>query len=503
MTSPSVTPERSGIGRVITALGAAARDSRVLLLAIVAALVSNALVLPLAGMATLLIVVVGGLILSLRRVEFGLVLMIVSAFVIPTRFGLVGFSLVMASGLLGLGLWFAGRVVSGPPRSRLFGTIDIIAFIFLLAQLVSYTNAAINARSENLVAKGDLELVLILTYLGMLLFAMEVVTVERQIYWLVNLLLLGASFMALVGILEFAFNTQLAEYLRPPGFTVPPEEARGALFAPQRLGLTRVFGTAQGSIEFAAVLSACLPLAIFDAFGGPTRTARRIGALATVLILVAVPLSVSRTGVVGVLVGLIVTYFGLDKEMRSKLLRRGAVLVVAGMVVVPASVNVFYQVVVDFAAQDENLDVSGRSDDYSIVRAIILERPILGSGLATFVPTEARIVESRRVRTLFLDNQYLGTLVTSGLVGLGALIALPVGGWFVSRASKRRTENDRMRLLAHCGGASLLVHAVTWALYDAFAFRTAGTTFFLTLAIVGSVDSATRSEGRRRRVLTS
>jgi len=503
VTTPTVTPERSGIGRVVDVLGNAARDSRVLLLALVAALVSNALVLPLAGMATLLIVVVGGLILSLRQVEFGLVLMIVSSFVIPTRFGLVGFSLVMASGLLGLGLWFAGRVVSGPPRSRLFGAVDIIAFVFFIAHLISYTNAALNARSGARVSAGDLQLVLVLSYLGILLFAMEVVTVERQIYWLVNLLLLGASFMALVGVLEFVFSTQLAEYLRPPGFTVPPNDGRGALFAPERLGLTRIFGTAQGSIEFAAVLSSCLPLALFDAFRGPTRAMRRIGAIASVLILVAVPLSVSRTGIVGVIVGVVITYFGFSKELRPKLFRRGVILVVAGLLVVPASINVFYRVVVDFAAQDENLDTSGRSDDYAVVRALVLERPILGTGLATFVPNEPRIVESRRVRSLFLDNQYLGTLVNSGLVGLAALVALPLGGWFVAQASKRRTENDRMRLLAHCAGASVLVHAVTWALYDAFAFRTAMTTFFLTLAIVGAVDSVTRSEGRRRRVLTA
>lgn len=500
MSAPVTPSERSGIRRVLGVVGDAASDSRVLVVALGGALLGNALLLPLAGMATLLAVVIGALLLSLRRAEFGLVLLVVSTFVIPTRFGLVGFSLVMASGLLGFGLWFAGRVVSGPPRSRLFGTIDILAFLYLMATILSYANAAVGARPGARVSAGDLTLVLTLAYLGILMFAMEVVTVERQIYWLVNLLLLGCAFMAAVAIAEFATGLQLAERLRPPGFSVPPFNGEGALAAPQRLGLTRVFGTAQGSIEFSAVLSVCLPLAIFDALKGPTRAMRRIGATATVLILVAVPLAVSRTGIVGVSLGLVLTYVGLDTELRSKVLRRGLLLLAVAAVVVPTSVSVFSQVLVNFTAEDENLDLQGRAGDYTIVRSIVLERPILGSGLATFDPRQARIVDGRRVRNLYLDNQYLGSLVNSGLIGLAALVALPIGGIAVARASKRRTENERLALLAHCAGVSLIVSAVTWGLYDAFAFRTAMATFFLVLAIVGSLDSVTRSEGRRRRI---
>ncbi len=500
MTVPVVPPERSGIRRVIGALGGAGRDSRVLVLALIAALVGNALLLPLAGMATLLVVVIGGLVLSLRQVEFGLVLMVVSSFVIPTRFGLVGFSLVMASGLLGLGLWFAGRVVSGPPRSRLFGAIDVVALVYFVTHLISYANAALGARSSAQVANGDLQLVLILSYLGMLLFAMEVVTVERQVYWLVNLLLLGAGFMALVAIAEFATGVELAERLRPPGFSVPPRSSdSGALFAPERLGLTRVFGTAQGSIEFSAVLSICLPLAIFDAFKAPTRAMRRIGGSVTMLILVAVPLAVSRTGVVGIIVGVGITYLGFDKDLRSRMLRRGVALVAVAAVVVPTSVTVFSEIVVNFASGEENLDVSSRAGDYGIVRSIVLDRPVLGGGLGSFDPRAARIVDDRRIRNLFLDNQYLGTLVNSGLVGLVGLASLPVGGWFVARAARRRTENERLAALATSVSASLAVSAVTWALYDAFAFRTAMTTFFLVLAIAGAVGNISRSEGRRRR----
>jgi polysaccharide biosynthesis protein PslJ len=503
VTAPVVPPERSGIRRVVGALGGAASDSRILVVALAAALLGNALLLPLAGMATLLAIVVGALVLSLRRAEFGLVLLVVSSFVIPTRYGLVGFSLVMASGLLGLGLWFAGRVVSGPPRSRLFGTIDILAFVYFMATLLSYANAAVGARSAARVGSADLALVLTLAYLGVLLFAMEVVTVERQVYWLLNLLLLGCAFMAAVAVVEFATGLQLADRLRPPGFTIPPDTGEGALVAPERLGLTRVFGTANGSIEFSAVLSICLPLAIFDALKAPTRAMRRIGSTATALILVAVPLAVSRTGIVGLTIGLILTYVGLDAELRSKVLRRGALMVAIAAVVVPTSLSVFSQVLVNFAAEDETFGVEGRAGDYTIVRSLVLDKPVLGTGLSTFNPREARIVDGRRIRNLYLDNQYLSTMVNSGLLGLASMAALPIGGIAVARACKRRTENERLAVLAHCASVSLFVAAVTWGLYDALAFRTATVTFFIILAIVGSVDSVTRNEGRRRRVRVS
>ena len=492
--------ERSGIRRAIGFLGNTGRDGRFFALALGAALVGNALLLPLAGITTLLLVVVAGVVLSLRQVEFGLVRIVISGFAIPTRFGLVGFSLVMATGLLGLSLWFAGRIVSGPPRSRLFGTVDILALLFFVAHLISYANAALGARSAGRVATGDRQLVLILAYLGMLLFAMEIVTVERQIYWLVNLLLVGAAFMAAVALTEFVTGLELAQRLRPPGFTTPPDTGNGgALLAPERFGLTRVYGTAQGTIEFSAVLSTCLPLAIFHWLQAPTAAMRRVGAVAAILIPIAVPLAASRTGIVGLLVGGVFTYFGLDQALRLRVRRRALLAIAVALLVIPTSLSVFSQVVVNFASEDENLGVEGRTGDYSLVRSIVLDRPILGSGLATFDATEARIVDDRRIRNLFIDNQYLSTAINSGLLGLAALAALPIGGFFVARASRRRTESQRLGVLAHCASASMVVSAVTWSLYDAFAFRTAMTTFFLILAIIGGVDSVTRSEGRRRR----
>lgn len=503
MTEPSGSNAPSTRRRLRGAVRTAGGSGRFFAVALVAALIGNSLLLPLAGIATLVVVVGLGVVLGLRQVEFGLVLIVVSGFVIPTRFGLVGFSLVMASGLLGLGLWFAGRLVSGPPRARIFGAVDVLAVLFFVAHLVSYANAALSARTDRAVAAGDRQLVLILAYLGMLLFVMEVVTIERQVYWVLNLLLLGAGFMAAVAIAEFVTGASLADSLRPPGFTTPPEGLGGALEAPERFGLTRVFGTAQGTIEFSAVLVSCFPLAIFHWLRAPTVAMRRVGAAVTGLILIGVPLAASRTGIVGLVMGILLTYVGLDRELRERVFKRAIVFIVGAIIVIPTSLSVASQVVVNFASDEQNLGTEGRTGDYSIVRSIVLDKPVLGSGLANFDPTEARIVDDRRIRNLFLDNQYLSTAVDSGFVGLAALVAMPLGGILVARAARRRTENERLRVLMHCASVSLAVSGMTWAFYDSFAFRTAMLTFFMILAIVGAVDGVTRNEGRRRRDLNA
>ena len=66
-----------------------------------------------------------------------------------------------------------------------------------------------------------------------------------------------------------------------------------------------------------------------------------------------------------------------------------------------------------FTGLSSDPSIAGRTDDYAVVGKFISESPWFGRGFGTFLPKEYFI----------LDNQYLGSIVETGYVGLGALLA--------------------------------------------------------------------------------
>jgi O-antigen ligase len=188
----------------------------------------------------------------------------------------------------------------------------------------------------------------------------------------------------------------------------------------------------------------------------------------------------------------------LDGELRRKFLRRSGVVLLAALIVMPVSLSLFSQVVTNFSNSEENLSTDGRAGDYEVVRAMVAERPLFGLGDGQFSASETRLVEGRRIKTLWLDNDYLLALVRAGLLGLAALVALPVVGVAICRASRRRTGSQRISVISNCCMVAIVTSALTWAFFDASAFRMNRSFFFVILAIAGILDNLTRGEEERR-----
>ena len=129
----------------------------------------------------------------------------------------------------------------------------------------------------------------------------------------------------------------------------------------------------------------------------------------------------------------------------------------------------------------------GRTMDYVLVGRMLSDAPWFGHGLGTFDPSVY----------FFLDNQYLGTLIETGLVGLTGMIGLFLVGLFTARSVHRMCREARLADLGELGGAmaaSMFVVITTFITFDAFAFRMVAGVLFVLLGLIGAAWRVARVE---------
>lgn len=481
-----VEPAVRSAGRRLGAL----LGSDVLTLALIAlAVVGNAIILPVPAVAVLALVIVVALLVVARNPLTLIVLYGISIFVIPTRFGLKGQSLVMVLGLVALGLWAFFRLQDGPAPSRRSNALPLVLAAFLAMRLVQYANAALHHRTPDRITAADRQIILVLSFIGIALFVSELARSRSRRRAVVMVVVMGTAFMAAVAVAEFAIGIEIDDLLRPPGFVSGArDDGGGALFAPDRFGIDRVFGTANGVIEFAAVLSAALPLATYVALRGAATWERNVGRLTVLLIIVGLPLAVTRTGVVGFVLAGVLTLAGLPKGQRARALGAFAAGFAVLLLFFPAVTDATIGLVKDFTGtQAENVGLEGRTGDYEIVWDLVQDQALLGEGLQTHDPILPRQVEGGRIRNLFLDNQYLSELLAGGVLGVLSLLSLPVSGVLAAGRVRRVATDDDDVALAGALRATVIVLAVTWSFYDSFSTRSATGLFFLVFGLLSAL----------------
>jgi O-antigen ligase len=125
-----------------------------------------------------------------------------------------------------------------------------------------------------------------------------------------------------------------------------------------------------------------------------------------------------------------------------------------------------------------------RTDAYTEAVPYISAHPWLGQGFQTFLPQTY----------FFVDNQYLTSLLETGVLGLLALVACFVTGWFTAQKVRARATDARTRDLGQCLAASIAVAAVCFASFDALSFSIAAGVFFLLFGCVGAAWRLSRTQ---------
>jgi hypothetical protein len=376
-------------------------------------------------------------------------------------------------GLLCL-LWYGLSVLS--PSSGLCRGRQPVRYAFgflLVTWLFSYL--ALNARLAPAIEQTGSQATIfrLLGWIGVGLLAADGLRSVDELLRLSRFLVGMVAIVATVAMLQFVNVDVVDPLTRLPGFTIVGDLTSTA----QRGSFNRVAGTTGHPIEFAALITMVLPLALQIA---PWSRNRKVWFGAAALIGIGVPISISRTAFLGVAIGLAL----LLPHWGARRLRDTGVAIVGLAAFVFVAVPGLLGTVAQYLGLRSGGDTSlaTRTGDYAAVAPFVEHSPIWGRGVGTFIPPQYRI----------LDNQYLMSLIDTGVLGFIALVALFLIPIFCARdawSHARAAGDDCFRDIARGLFAAVVVAAVCLATFDAVSFWSF---FAIAMVMLGMCGAASR-----------
>lgn len=241
-------------------------------------------------------------------------------------------------------------------------------------------------------------------------------------------------------------------------------------------GRASVVGPTDHAIAIGTMLAMSLSFALTGLIYATDRLRKVAYAIAVGLMLAACFSTIRKTGFLAP-VGALTSLLLLRPRQMLRLLPLGIVLVIAIQFMNPGSISSIKSQFVGGQGFFKNDSVTGRTDDYGPARPDVLNNLALGRGHGTFDPSHYR----------FLDNEYLGRIIETGVVGLVAFLLLILTVIRVAYRASRCKDPDRARM-GVAVVASVSVYLVTNFVYDSMAFPEAPYLFFFLagLAVVAA-----------------
>ncbi|MGO9845609.1 MAG: O-antigen ligase family protein [Methylocella sp.] len=365
--------------------------------------------------------------------------------------------------------WMAERLIpSGGGR-----LIRVAMLIFALAVLASFVAGMTRDITQTEVLAADSGLVWLVSSAALVIVACQAITDYRRLDALLRTLVILGSVISVIGILQF-LGLDLTQYIHIPGLSVNIEQAQADLI---RNGFVRPQGTASQPIEFGVVLAMLFPLALQQAFD-PTRGGRFRRWAPVALIGFTAPLTLSRSGIIGLGVVLLVLFPTWKLRRQGNALCVLVICVGAMHLLVRGLIGTFIQLFEGiFNGQDSS--VNDRIADYGGVAQYIQQRPLFGRGIGTFLPLMYR----------YTDNMYLLATVEIGVVGVLAMTFLFIAGMQSAAMGRRRAGDQRQRETGQALLAAMAAAGITSATFDSLTFPMFSGLFFLLLGCCGAYYS--------------
>jgi O-antigen ligase len=372
--------------------------------------------------------------------------------------------------------WLAGRVRpaagSGAPRLALCAFAAAVLLGYL--SLSDPTRQAVGLETQ----AADRGLIGLAAWAGVLLIASAGIREYAELQRVLRRAVLYGSGIGALGILEFFTSKDLLASVHVPGLrtstSVSELITRGSFIRPSS-------NTSQ-PLELAAVLALLLPFAIQQAFE-PGRTGLLRRWLPVALIGGAMPLTVSRTSIIGLFVVLVLLVPTWPAQRRWPALGVLAVGVGLLKVAVPGLLSTTVGLFSSFLGNSDN-STQARTADYSGVAQYVQQRPLFGRGYGTFIPSLYR----------YTDNMYLLALVEIGAVGVFALLLLYLTGWRCGRLGRRLCTDPSRRELGQSFAAAMAAALVLSATFDSLGFPMFAGLLFLLLGLSGAYLGIARRE---------
>ena len=346
--------------------------------------------------------------------------------------------------------------------------VRVAATIFAGAVVAAYISASRHAVPAPQQNGADRGLIVLAGWAGVLALAADGIGRADRLRTLLRRIVMLATAMAALGMIEFCTGVDLTKYIMIPGLSVHQQLTD----LMSRNGLVRVTATTGQPLELNAVLAMSLPIALHQARFAPAALRVRRW-LQVALITAVVPMTGSRSAFIGLAVICIVLFPTWHRRERRRAYLAGLAAPALAWLVKPSLVSSFTALFGRLGTDQSSLS---RADAYSEAVPYIAAHPWLGQGFQTFFPQTY----------FFVDNQYLTSLVETGVLGLLALVAFFATGWFTARSARATATDARTRDLGQCLAVSIAVGAICFASFDALSFSIAAGLFFLLLGCVGA-----------------
>lgn len=384
-------------------------------------------------------------------------------------------ALVMGLACFAWWAYYQVQRIDTPPAGRQPVRTAFLAVLacFLISYVVAMTRAIDGAESST----ADIGLISIFSWGGILLITNDGVRSRDRFEVLVRRLIFAGGAVATLGVVQFVTGEAWVDRISIPGLSVNTS-LTGVL---ERSGFNRPAGTAIHPIEFGAVITMILPIAINYALTDRTRGLCRRW-YPVLAIALAVVLSISRSAIISAIVGI-----GVVAMAWTPSVRRWALLIITGFMgvvclTIPGLLGTLTGL---FTGIGGDSSAQSRTGSYGLAAQFIERSPAFGRGFSTFLP-----------KYRILDNQYLGLAIEVGAVGLLAVLGL----FFVAGRCARRMRaagTDRhTQQLGQSLAAAVCAGAVGLAFYDGFGFPTATGMLFLVLGLAGAGLRLVRAEHR-------
>jgi O-antigen ligase len=364
--------------------------------------------------------------------------------------------------------WCASLLVDQRVRLRRSGLDMPIAAVAVTAVLsVVFNIDGIDGIVGSQVAKS---LLFLATFLLVFYFLVSVIRSLHAVEVMGAVLVVGGVVLAAFAALESRFGLtpfdDLHRFLPFLELLQDFEITRGAN--------VRAMASAEHPIALGALFVMILPFAIYFAM----KYRRWYQWLAVVILALGATVSVSRTAVV-MLATMAFVYFVIRPRETLRLSPLLVPFVVAVHFVTPGTLGSLQA-----SFTEDRLSNKGRTSDYDPAWQQISAKPLLGQGYGTRIPV------GPDKNADVLDNQWLGSAIETGALGVFSLAWL-LGG-YIKRigAAARRRDGPESWLLA-----GLTAATASWFvgmfLFDAFSFIQATLALFILLAMGSALVLAT------------
>ncbi|MEO5875174.1 MAG: O-antigen ligase family protein [Streptosporangiaceae bacterium] len=397
--------------------------------------------------------------------------------VVPAQLALSGLPLNLPpSELFGLllgGLWLVSHMVGPLGMAKGRNPVRTLVLAYVVVQLVTYgKNAGFAGLPADELQSTDRTLLVLFGFLAVALFVCDAVCTLHQVELILKTVVLGASFMALMGAIQFLAGVDLTRHLILPGLRSYSENVTIL----ERSIFRRPAGTAGHPIEYGVVCAFALPFAVHYSLTGARPWPRLPSPwwVTTALLASGVLFSLSRSATLGVAaVGLTLFPQWTWRRRRQILLLTLAFLVVARLAV-RGLVGTIVSLFTNF---NNDVSIQGRENDYGPMLIEIDRHVWWGRGIGTFLP----------LKYTWLDNQYLMTLVENGIIGMTVFILLGMSGVYAAFRVRSRVRDPQVRSICVSMIAALAVSGITAATFDLMAYQMISGLTFLIVGLGGAM----------------